>query len=91
MLFQVIEPLRGDAPLVGAWLWAFEDSRRRTLQALEDLDPDLLERAPPWKGNSISTLLYHLAAIEVDWLFTDILGEDEFPPQIEILFPYDVR
>lgn len=42
-------------------------------------------------GNTISTLLYHLAAIEVDWLFADIHEEDEFTPEIGDLFPYDVR
>jgi uncharacterized damage-inducible protein DinB len=36
-------------------------------------------------------LLYHLAAIEADWLFTDILEQREDPPQIEKLFPLDVR
>jgi uncharacterized damage-inducible protein DinB len=91
MRVQVIEPLQGYSPLVGTWLWAFENSRQRTLRALEGLHPDLLEWIPSWQGNTLSTLLYHLAAIEVDWLFTDILEEDEFPPSIEMLFPYDVR
>ena len=88
---QVINPLPGYEPLVGTWLWAFENSRQRTLRALEGLAPELLDWIPPWHGNTISTLLYHLAAIEVDWLFTDILEKDEFPTEIDALFPYDVH
>lgn len=91
MRIQIVDPLPGYAPMVGSWLWAFENSRQRTLRAYEGLDPGLLEWVPSWRGNTISTLLYHLAAIEVDWLFTDILEQDEFPPSIERLFPYDVR
>lgn len=88
---QVIEPLDGYTQQVGTWLWAFENSRLRTLRALEGIDLDLLEWIPTWQGNTIGSLLYHLSAIEVDWLFTDILEADEFPPEIEVLFPYDVR
>ena len=91
MRFQVVEPIEGYSPQVGVWLWAFENSRQRTLRALDGIDPESLEWIPVWKGNSISTLLYHLAAIEADWLFTDILESNEFTPTFEALFPYDVR
>lgn len=88
---QVIEPIPDFSPQVGVWMWAFENSRKRTLNALEGIKPDLLEWFPAWQGNTISTLIYHLAAIEVDWLFTDILEKDEFSPQVEVLFPQVVR
>lgn len=41
-------------------------------------------------GNSIGTLLYHLAAIEIDWLYADVL-QKPWPPELETLFPFDVR
>jgi uncharacterized damage-inducible protein DinB len=91
MRIQEIKPLPGYGPLGGTWLWAFENSRQRTLRTLEGLEPNLLDWLPPWGVNKISALLYHLAAIEVDWLFTDILEKDEFPPQFDELFPFHVR
>jgi uncharacterized damage-inducible protein DinB len=91
MRFQVVDPLNGYTLQVGVWLWAFENSRKRTHRVLKEFNPGLLEWVPTWGGNSISTLLYHLAAIEVDWLFTDILEKEPFPPEIEALFPHDVR
>jgi uncharacterized damage-inducible protein DinB len=91
MRIQIVEPLNGYSLQIGTWLWAFENSRQRTLRALQGINTVLLEWVPAWGGNTISTLLYHLAAIEVDWLFTDILEENEFPPEINLLFPLDVR
>ena len=91
MRIQEIKPLPGYEPLVGTWLWAFENSRQRTLRTLEGFEPNLPDWLPSWGDNPISALLYHLAVIEVDWLFTDILEKDEFPPEIDELFPYDVR
>jgi uncharacterized damage-inducible protein DinB len=41
-------------------------------------------------GNSIGTLLYHVALIEADWLFEEILG-GEGPAWPKDLFPFDVR
>jgi uncharacterized damage-inducible protein DinB len=91
MRTQIVNALPVYDLTVGRLLWAFEESRRRTLRVLDRLDPGLLEWQPAWGGNPISALLYHLAAIEVDWLFTDILEQSEFPPRIAALFPYDVR
>ena len=41
--------------------------------------------------NSIGALLYRIAAIEADWLYVDALEGRPFPPEIEALFPDDVR
>lgn len=74
---------------VASWLAAVEDARRRTLEALEGLAEDDLDRASPSSANSVASLLYHVAAIEADWLFSEILeGRKPFP---EALFPLDVR
>jgi uncharacterized damage-inducible protein DinB len=77
------------APQVAPWLAALEDSRRRTLDALEGVAEDDLVRTGPQSGNSIASLLYHIAAIEADWLFSEILESAKpFPAE---LFPFDVR
>ncbi len=41
-------------------------------------------------GHTIGTLLYHMAAIEAKFLFGDVLQQPR-PPEIEELFPHDVR
>ena len=84
-------PLEGRAPEVGRALWQMQDARRRTIEAVEGLTPQALDWAPPEGCNSIGSLLYHIAAIETDWLFTDVLQATEFPAEINTLFPQDVR
>lgn len=76
-------------PAVLPWLSAMEDTRLRTWEALEGLPADALD----WwdeEGASIGSLLYHIAAVELDWLFVEIL-EQPFTPELEQLFPYDMR
>jgi len=68
-----------------------EDTRQRTLAFLEGLTDETLDWTPFPGGNSIATLLYHLAAIEADWLYAEVLEQPDFPPQIVALFPADVR
>jgi len=85
------DPLDGFDPEVGAWLWAFQDTRQRTLEALAGLDDETVNWPAPDGSNSISTLLYHLAAIEADWLLEEILAGADFPPEFIDLLIYDVR
>ena len=49
-----------------------------------------LDAKPAGGGNTAGTLLYHLAAIEADWLYAEVLEEDS-PDDILSLFPVDVR
>ena len=51
---------------------------------------DELDWTCPLSRNTIGTLLYHMAAIELDWLYTEIL-ERKFPDDFRSWFPYDVR
>jgi uncharacterized damage-inducible protein DinB len=85
-----LDPLPGHDPVVGLWLAALEESRGRTKKAVDGLDP----RALDWTGagfpNSIGSLLAHVAAIEMDWLFSEIL-EREIPADVLALLPADVR
>lgn len=77
-------------PEIGRWLWAIEDTRRRTLQMLSGLSPRLLDWRPEGAESSISTILYHLADIEADWLYVEALGQP-FPPEVAALFQHPTR
>lgn len=85
-----IQPLAGYPDEIGRWLWALEDVRQRTKQTLADIHPAVIEWSPPYNGNSIGTLLYHIMAIEMDWLFVEVL-ECDFPPEVVALLPYNIR
>lgn len=84
-------PLDGYAPAVGAALWRLEDTRARTLALVSDMHPALIDWTPPWDGNTVGSLLYHIAAIELDYLFYDILQSEDYPEAVPALFPVDVR
>ena len=75
---------------IGRDLWRLGDARARTLEAVMGLTQTQLDAEPARGGNAAGTLLYHLAAIEADWLYTEVLEKD-FPEDIVALFPVDVR
>ena len=79
-----------EAPEVGIWLAALSDCRARTLEALAGIGHDAMDWICPLSRNTIGTLLYHIAAIELDWLHSEIL-EREFPGDFRTWFPHDVR
>jgi uncharacterized damage-inducible protein DinB len=87
---RVIAGYPAGEPEIGRWLWCIEDARRRTWQRLEGIDAALIDWTAPEGGNSIGSSLYHIAAIEADYLYADLL-EQPFPPEIVVLFPYEVR
>jgi uncharacterized damage-inducible protein DinB len=87
---NIIQPLPHGVPEIGVWLWALEDSRQRTLATVENYTQAVLDWEPSWSGNNIATLLYHIAAVEVDWLYEEVL-QQEFPAEIDRLFPFDMR
>ena len=87
---RLLVPLSGYPDEVGVWLSALQDARQRTLGVLENIEPAWLDFGTPGDVESISTILYHLAAIEASWLYEDIL-QVPLPGEIELLFPYDVR
>jgi len=77
---------------LGRCLWALEETRRRTKEALRGISPAVLDWQPFPGANSIGTLLYHIAAIELDWLYADVLeGLVPWPPELAALFTTDVR
>lgn len=85
------EPLPGFDPTIGIWLWAMEEVRRRTLRLIDGLD----QRTVDWEGadgreNAIGTLLYHIADVEMGWLFWDVL-QSGLPASLEGDFPHPPR
>jgi uncharacterized damage-inducible protein DinB len=86
-----IFPVTATVPEIGHWLGALEDTRRRTKETLAGIAQETLDWAPPHGGNSIGTLLYHIALIEADYLYVDVLGLDNYPTEVLAVFPYPDR
>ena len=75
----------------GLCLALLADVRARTLERLDGIGTDEIDRAmPDVCSSTIGSLLYHIAAIEYDWLYADLLGEP-FPDDARAWFPLDVR
>jgi hypothetical protein len=81
-----VEPLPGYDPTIGRWLWVLEDTRRETKEALTGLAPATLDWTPHQSENSIGTLLYHVALIELDWLYREVLEDQPYPEEVKALF-----
>ena len=77
-------------PTIASLLWMMEDSRRLLLETVAGLDLATLDWEPEIGGNSIGSLLYHIAGVEMDWLYTEVLEQGP-PPEITALFPVDMR
>ncbi len=86
----VVTALQVSEPEIGRLLWMFQDTRTRTLQSLEGFDPAHVNLVPDQFENSIGSLLYHIAVIEADWLYSEVL-EREVPDDVQALFPEGVR
>ena len=87
----VVEARLNGEPEIGRWLWALEDARHRTLETLEGIGQSALDWTPPGGGDSIGTILYHIAAIEIDWLYAEVLEGPPWPPEVGEHFSVDVR
>lgn len=71
----------------------FDDCRARTLRDLDAIDADQVDAVASGHVNTIGSILYHIAAIELDWMYVEILAED-FPEGAfgeSGWFPHDVR
>ena len=84
----VLDPGDGD-PEIGRWLAALDEVRRDTLEVLKDLPEDAADRDPGDGGDTVGTILYHVALIEADWVFSDVL--DREADIDHDLFPADDR
>ena len=88
--YLIVNSHLGKEAEIGRWLWALQDTRQRTLRELSSLSPAMIDQLPGGNRSSIGTILYHIAAIEADWLYAEVL-EQPFPPEVTALFPYDIR
>lgn len=88
---RVIIPVDASHPELGRWLWALEDTRARTKETLAGLDQAGLDWTGPGVENSIGSLLYHIALIEFDYLYEDILGEGYPEGAEKTLLPWPDR
>lgn len=87
-----VTPLSGYGDVVGRWLWALQEARKRTLRLLQDeaLDQRLLDwGGPDGNENAIGSLLYHIAEVEMGWLWGNIKGLTQMPPDILKAFPFE--
>lgn len=76
----------GYEPEIGRALWRLEDARHEWADWLHKLPPEALD----WQYgdfNTIGSLLYHIALIEADWLFSEVLTQD-YSADTLALFPY---
>ena len=86
-----LDPAVAAVPEVGRWLAALEDGRADTLRELEGVTPEMIDARPAGSENSIGATLYHVALIEADWLFDDLLGQRLDTTELAPLFPVDDR
>lgn len=84
-----IPAIEGFVPEIGRAIWMLEDTRTETGRRLEGIAPEVIDWQPP-AGNSIGTLLYHIAIIEMDWVFNEVM-EEKLPKSVWDAFPHDVR
>jgi len=69
---------QGFIPEIAPWIWGLQDIRERTKREVEGLRADQLEAHPQSVSNSIGSLLYHIAGVELGWLYVEVLQQD-FP------------
>ncbi|MEQ8672124.1 MAG: DinB family protein [Aggregatilineales bacterium] len=72
-------------------MWRLDDARARTRKALTGMEPSLVDWQSQHHSHTIGTILYHVAAIELDWLIEEILEGTAPDEGIWELFPYEVR
>lgn len=88
---RILEQPTGYDPVIAPWVWMLEDTRHRTKAAMQGITDQVVDWMPPEGGNTIGTLLYHLMAIEMSYLYEDILQVTGFPQELAQLVVYDVR
>lgn len=83
-------PLAGYAPSVGYALACLEWERGKTREVVDGLAVEVLDARAEGFPNSVGSLLYHVAAIELDWLYSEVL-EQPVPDELLTLFTAEVR
>jgi uncharacterized damage-inducible protein DinB len=87
---RIIHPREGYAAPVSYAISCLEKARELTLEAVDGLSIDQLDAYAAGFPNSVGTLLYHIADIELDWLYCEILERD-VPKDLGALFSIQHR
>ncbi|MEZ4674300.1 MAG: DinB family protein [Caldilineaceae bacterium] len=87
----LVTPLAGYDPVVARWLSLLDDIRARTLNVITGMDERILTWRPDVEANAIGTLLYHIVAVELDWLYVEILERPDYSPAVQTLLQYEMR
>ncbi|MGW6383428.1 DinB family protein [Peribacillus butanolivorans] len=74
---------------IGRWLWCLEDVRRTLLTELTGISQGILDTKMD-ERQTIGSLLYHIALVEADWLYEEVLVT-EWDSEIRSLFPLECR
>lgn len=86
-----VRVLEGHDPIIGRYLWMLDDTRLATWKVLQGIAPTVIDWQPLLEnGNSIGTLLYHIAVIEMDWLYNEVT-ETALPESVWETFPHPSR
>ncbi|WP_088011578.1 DinB family protein [Gottfriedia acidiceleris] len=85
----LVNSLPGYEEEIGRWLWCLEDVRHSLIKKLTAINQSLLDTKID-ERQTIGSLLYHIALIEADWLYVEVLGT-EWDTEIRSLFPLEDR
>jgi len=84
----VVVPMSDFETEIGRWIWCLEDVRRTLLEKISGISQQHLDAK--LNGHSIGSLLYHIALIEADWLYEEVLG-GKWNTKIRSLFSHEDR
>jgi len=88
--YFTVETYPSNTPEISRCLWMMQDTRSRTMETLKGVQQETLDWRPSAKENSIGTVLYHMADIEADWLYAEVL-EESVPSDVMALFQHGTR
>jgi hypothetical protein len=84
----------GALPEVGTWLWGMKEARRGLLSTLDRIEragfgQEFLDwRGPDGQDNAVGSVLYHIAGVEMGWLYFDVLMTT-YPDAVKARLPED--
>ncbi|MBD1382350.1 DinB family protein [Metabacillus arenae] len=84
----LVSPLPEYEEEISRWLWCLEDVRRTLITELTGISQSILDTKID-ERQTIGSLLYHIALVEADWLYVEVLG-GEWDPEIRSLFPLEI-
>lgn len=85
----IVSSLPGYETEIGRLLWCLEDVRRTLITGVAGIPQNILDTKID-ERQTIGSLLYHIALIEADWLYEEVLCE-KWDPEIRFLFPLESR